>query len=133
MDEVHDIREAMASAIKAKLPAGAGVVLEVQAGATGRVVVVELPDSVPLWPQMAPNQKVYFQPVMSVAVIITPPWDSEGGRRLVNDVIGAMSAVAEMNCVLAPEGATRGTYETGSGQSLPCYRFTAQYPKPIEG
>lgn len=129
MNEIHDIRVQFQQAIKARLGAGAGVVLEAAAGTTGRVVVVELPDRVGEYDQFGTFALIA---TMSVAVLITPPWDSEGGRRLMNDLVGAMSAVAELNCTnFTP--AIRGTYDIGDGQSLPCYRFTAQYPKQVEG
>lgn len=128
-NEVQDIRDLFVSTIKAKVGSATGVVLEATAGTTGRVVVVELPDQVGTWDSLGCFHLIV---TMSVAVIITPPWDNEGGRRLMNDVVGAMSAVASLGCMnITP--ASRGDYTTGEGSTLPCYRFTAQYPKPVEG
>lgn len=131
MNDCQDVREEFQAAIRMALPSSTGVVLEAKAGLTGRVVVVELPDEIAPWPQMGQGQRFYVQPTISVAVVVTPPWDSEGGRRLTNDVVGAMSAIAKLNCLLTP--AIRGTIDLADGVTLPCYRFTAQYPKPVEG
>lgn len=92
------------------------VILEPK-GIEGRCILIGAPDTV------APSNHLCTKLVVQLEVwlFVTSPWDSEGLRRLTNDIAGAMSAVAGYQ----PSPAQRGQFDRGSDLTpLDCYRFT---------
>jgi len=115
---IHDEREDIAARIKAALPSGYSVVLDPRS-VDGRCVLVGLPERVTPVKQLRGDDCFAVDAEINVFVFITPPWDSEGGRRLMNDVCDAMSAVAQFR----PSPAERATFPVAE-RDLDCYQFT---------
>lgn len=114
MNELHELRTRLQGLIKPAVTCD--VVLEPK-GIEGRCVLIGAPDSVAPYNSLCTRLQVELE----VWLFVTSPWDSEGLRRLTNDIAGAMSAVAGYQ----PTPAQRAQFDRGSDLlPLDCYRFT---------